>query len=112
MSHVKNLHFEVCYWSAIEYCIDNGLSKMEPGASGGDYKFARGFDPSIIHSTHFFSNPGLDNAVRQFIEMERLNNLESTEYLKLNSRVKNNNSNFTTTSYPKNKVGNGRSSSK
>lgn len=32
---VKNLHFEVCYWSAIEYCIDQGLNRMEPGAGGG-----------------------------------------------------------------------------
>ena len=32
---IKNLHFEVCYWSAIEYCIGNGLDKMEPGAGGG-----------------------------------------------------------------------------
>jgi predicted N-acyltransferase len=32
---VKNLHFETCYWAAIEYCIDNGLRRMEPGAGGG-----------------------------------------------------------------------------
>ena len=90
MDHVKNLHFEVCYWKAIEYCIENGLTKMEPGAGGGDYKFARGFDPALIHSTHFFTNPGLDNAVRQFVDMERLNNIESTEFLKLNSRISKN----------------------
>jgi predicted N-acyltransferase len=33
--HVKNLHFETCYWSAIDYCIQNGLKRMEPGAGGG-----------------------------------------------------------------------------
>jgi predicted N-acyltransferase len=32
---VKNLHFEVCYWSAIEYCIEHGLDRLEPGAGGG-----------------------------------------------------------------------------
>jgi predicted N-acyltransferase len=32
---VKNLHFEVCYWSAIEYCIEHKLDRMEPGAGGG-----------------------------------------------------------------------------
>ena len=32
---IKNLHFETCYWSAIEYCIKNGLKRMEPGAGGG-----------------------------------------------------------------------------
>jgi predicted N-acyltransferase len=36
---VKNLHFETCYWSAIEYCIDKGIHRMEPGAGGGDYKW-------------------------------------------------------------------------
>ena len=87
LREVKNLHFEVCYWSAIEYCIDEGLSRMEPGAGGGDYKFARGFDPVLIHSSHFFSHPGLSSAVKQYIEMERQNNVGSTEYLKARSRV-------------------------
>ncbi len=38
----KNLHFEVCYWSAIEYCIANNYRRIEPGAGGGDYKWGRG----------------------------------------------------------------------
>lgn len=87
LREVKNLHFEVCYWQAIEYCIENGLQKMEPGAGGGDYKFARGFDPALIHSVHFFANPGLDRAVRQFIDMERQSNVEATDHLKARSRV-------------------------
>ncbi len=37
----KNLHFEVCYWKAIEYCIQNGLKRMEPGAGGGGEHFYR-----------------------------------------------------------------------
>lgn len=41
-AEVKNLHFEVCYWSAIDYCIEHGFKRMEPGAGGGDYKWARG----------------------------------------------------------------------
>lgn len=36
---IKNLHFEVCYWSAIEYCINNGYKRMEPGAGGGGTYF-------------------------------------------------------------------------
>ena len=32
---IKNLHFETCYWSAIDYCIKNGIQRMEPGAGGG-----------------------------------------------------------------------------
>jgi predicted N-acyltransferase len=35
LEEVKNLHFETCYWSAIDYCIQNGLRRMEPGAGGG-----------------------------------------------------------------------------
>jgi predicted N-acyltransferase len=34
-NQVKNLHFETCYWSAIDFCIQNGLKRMEPGAGGG-----------------------------------------------------------------------------
>lgn len=50
---VNNLHFEVCYYKAIEYCIDNGIEYMEPGAGGGEFKFLRGFDPYIIRSVSF-----------------------------------------------------------
>jgi predicted N-acyltransferase len=84
---VKNLHFETCYWSAIEYCIDNGLKRMEPGAGGGDYKWARGFDPELIHSVHYISHPGLRRAVGEFLEFETENNVELTEYLTQKSAV-------------------------
>jgi predicted N-acyltransferase len=78
---VKNLHFEVCYWSAIDYCITHGLKRMEPGAGGGDYKWARGFDPALIHSVHYISHPGLRRAVGSFIDYETENNVELTQYL-------------------------------
>mmetsp|Transcript_44676 Transcript_44676/g.136279 ORF Transcript_44676/g.136279 Transcript_44676/m.136279 type:complete len:508 (-) Transcript_44676:310-1833(-) len=78
---VKNLHFETCYWSAIEHCIKAGLSKMEPGAGGGDYKWARGFDPALIHSAHYICHPGLRRAVSQFIDFETENNVEVSKYL-------------------------------
>lgn len=80
---VKNLHFETCYWAAIEYCIDNGLQRMEPGAGGGDYKWARGFDPALIHSVHYITNPGLRQAVSRFLKFETGDNLELQEYLRL-----------------------------
>jgi uncharacterized protein len=81
LEEVKNLHFETCYWSAIEYCIDHGLVRMEPGAGGGDYKWARGFDPVFVHSAHFIQHPGLRNAVRQFISYETSANLELRDFL-------------------------------
>lgn len=67
---IKNLHFEICYWSAIDYCIENGLARMEPGAGGADYKWARGFDPQFVHSVHYICNPLLRRAVSQFVESE------------------------------------------
>jgi predicted N-acyltransferase len=84
---IKNLHFEVCYWSAIDYCIKNGLQRMEPGAGGGDYKWARGFDPALIHSVHYICHPGLRRAVSQFLDYETENNVELTEYLLERSAV-------------------------
>ena len=78
---VKNLHFETCYWTAIEYCIENGLQRMEPGAGGGDYKWARGFDAALIHSVHYIESPGLRRAISQFVEYETENNLEVAKYL-------------------------------
>eukprot|EP00977_Amphora_coffeiformis_P006618 scaffold1428_cov159-Amphora_coffeaeformis.AAC.8 len=78
---IKNLHFETCYWSAIEYCIEKGIKRMEPGAGGGDYKWARGFDPALIHSVHYICHPGLRRAISQFVEYETENNVEVAEYL-------------------------------
>lgn len=39
LEEVKNLHFECCYWAALEYCIENGLRRMEPGAGGSGKKY-------------------------------------------------------------------------
>jgi predicted N-acyltransferase len=78
---INSLHFEVCYWSAIEYCIKNGLKRMEPGAGGGEYKWARGFDPAMIHSVHFITHPALRAAIQQFLDFETESLVDSTEYL-------------------------------
>lgn len=53
-----------------------------------DYKWARGFDPALIHSTHYICHPGLRRAVSQYLEYETENNVELTEYLSLKSAVK------------------------
>mmetsp|Transcript_8207 Transcript_8207/g.20424 ORF Transcript_8207/g.20424 Transcript_8207/m.20424 type:complete len:130 (-) Transcript_8207:1236-1625(-) len=78
---VKNLHFETCYWSAIEYCIAQGIKRMEPGAGGGDYKWARGFDPALIHSVHYIFDPDLRKAIAQYVEYETEDNLGVADYL-------------------------------
>lgn len=46
-----------------QFCIENGLDVMEPGAGGGDFKFLRGFDPAIVNSCHYCTHPGLRGAV-------------------------------------------------
>jgi uncharacterized protein len=84
---VKNLHFETCYWSAIDFCIKNGLERMEPGAGGGDYKWARGFDPALINSVHYICHPGLRRAISQFLENETESNVEMTKILMQRSVV-------------------------
>eukprot|EP00547_Thalassionema_nitzschioides_P009690 CAMPEP_0194222990 /NCGR_PEP_ID=MMETSP0156-20130528/34072_1 /TAXON_ID=33649 /ORGANISM="Thalassionema nitzschioides, Strain L26-B" /LENGTH=381 /DNA_ID=CAMNT_0038953971 /DNA_START=457 /DNA_END=1602 /DNA_ORIENTATION=+ len=94
---VKNLHFEICYWSTIDFCIQQGLRRIEPGAGGGDYKWARGFDPALIHSAHYICHPGLRRAVRQYLEYETDNNVELTEYLSSKSAVKNSKKNTNST---------------
>ncbi len=67
---VPYLHFNVCYYAAIEYCIDNGLARMEPGA-GGDFKQLRGFDPRPTRSMHYFAHTGLRDAVAGHLDRER-----------------------------------------
>jgi predicted N-acyltransferase len=64
------LHFNVCFYHSIDECIERGLAVFEPGA-GGQHKLVRGFEPSITHSVHHLAHPGLDRAVREFLERER-----------------------------------------
>ena len=63
-------HFEVCMYTPITWCIDHGVEVFEPGA-GGEHKFERGFEPTIMHSAHHIRHPGLDGAIRDFLAQER-----------------------------------------
>jgi uncharacterized protein len=67
---LKYLHFNVCYYAAIEHCIAERLSRFEPGA-GGEYKWLRGFDPALTRSAHFIAHPGLRKAVANSLARER-----------------------------------------
>jgi uncharacterized protein len=64
------LHFEVCYYQAIEYAIRNGLGRVEAGAQG-EHKLARGYLPSPTYSAHDIADPGLRRAVADYLERER-----------------------------------------
>jgi hypothetical protein len=64
------LHFNVCYYAAIEACIERGLSRFEAGA-GGDFKQLRGLDPRITTSMHFIQDERFRRALRSHLAQER-----------------------------------------
>jgi predicted N-acyltransferase len=67
---IRHLHFDVCYYAPIEWCIERGIQRFEPGA-GGDYKWLRGFDATPTFSLHRLSEPRLAHAVSSFLDRER-----------------------------------------
>lgn len=66
----RYLHFEACYYAAIEYCIENNLDRMEPGAGGGEFKYMRGFEPSVTMSMHYLEDNRLSDAVARYLRLE------------------------------------------
>jgi hypothetical protein len=72
------LHFNVCFYHAIEEAIARKLERFEPGA-GGEHKLVRGFEPSLTYSTHALTHPGLRRAVAEFLERERVVHRENAE---------------------------------
>ena len=68
---VPFLHFELCYYQAIEWACWNGLAEVQAGAQG-EHKLARGYEPVITRSAHFLPNPSFRDAVARFLEGERL----------------------------------------
>lgn len=66
---IPGLHFETCYYRAIEYCIASGIDRFESGAQG-DHKLARGFLPSPTHSAHWLKHPEFARAVAAFLDRE------------------------------------------
>lgn len=64
------LHFECCYYQAIEYAIQHGLKRVEAGAQGA-HKIARGYLPVVTYSAHFITHPGLRRAVEDYLTRER-----------------------------------------
>jgi predicted N-acyltransferase len=70
LGHYPFLHFEVCYYSAIEFAIERGLTTVEAGAQG-PHKIARGYLPVRTHSAHWISHPGLRDAIEDYLMHER-----------------------------------------
>lgn len=63
------LHFELCYYQGIEFCITNGLGKFEAGAQG-EHKLQRGFIPTLTYSYHSIQHPQFREAIAQFLQQE------------------------------------------
>jgi len=70
LEEVPYLHFELCYYQAIEWACRHGLARVEAGAQG-EHKLARGYEPVITRSAHFIPNPAFREAVARFIDAER-----------------------------------------
>lgn len=87
LQNARYLHFNVCYYAAIEHCISVGIARFEPGA-GGDYKFLRGFDAQPTYSLHFLAEPRLARAVARFLERERADAHAVIDHLRENSVLK------------------------
>jgi predicted N-acyltransferase len=64
------LHFELCYYQAIDLAIALRLDRVEAGAQGG-HKLARGYEPVRTNSAHFIAHPGFREAIADFLERER-----------------------------------------
>jgi predicted N-acyltransferase len=70
VEHQPFLHFEMCYYQAIDYAIRHKLQRVEAGAQG-DHKLARGYLPAKTYSVHYLADPALHRAVARFLERER-----------------------------------------
>ena len=75
------LHFELCYYQAIDWGIAHGLARVEAGAQG-EHKLARGYRPTTTHSAHWIADPGFRRAVADYLKRERreVARRESGEY--------------------------------
>jgi predicted N-acyltransferase len=67
---VPFLHFELCYYQAIDYAVAHGLKAVEAGAQG-EHKLARGYVPATTRSVHWIGHEGLRQAVDGFLRAER-----------------------------------------
>jgi predicted N-acyltransferase len=81
IDEVPFLHFELCYYRAIEWAIEHGLSSVQAGAQG-EHKIARGYEPVVTRSAHFIPNRSFREAVAEFVEAERTAVAAEIEWLR------------------------------
>jgi predicted N-acyltransferase len=70
IEHHPFLHFELCYYQAIQYAIEHKLARVEAGAQG-EHKISRGYLPCTTYSAHYIVNPSLRRAIEDFLKHER-----------------------------------------
>jgi predicted N-acyltransferase len=68
--HYKNLHFELCYYRGIEFCIEKKLKSFNPGTQG-EHKIQRGFEPILTHSYHWIKHPDFKVAIKNYCQQEQ-----------------------------------------
>jgi predicted N-acyltransferase len=78
---VPFLHFELCYYQAVEWACQHGLACVQAGAQG-EHKVARGYEPVITKSAHFVPNRSFRNAVAEFLKAEREGVATEVEWLR------------------------------
>lgn len=69
IEHHACLHFELCYYRAIDFAIAHGLARVEAGAQG-EHKLARGYLPTRTHSLHWVGDPGFADAIKKYLDAE------------------------------------------
>jgi hypothetical protein len=80
IEHHPCLHFEVCYYQAIDYAIEHGLARVEAGAQG-EHKLARGYMPVTTYSAHWIANAAFRTAIANYLDSEREHVAETVEAL-------------------------------
>ena len=83
-----SLHFETCYYQAIDYCIQSGLSRFEGGAQG-EHKLSRGFLPQITCSAHWMAESLLSDSITEFLDREKVHVAHYRDLLNEHSPYKN-----------------------
>lgn len=66
----NHLHFELCYYQGIEFCIENNIQCFNPGTQG-EHKIQRGFEPVLTHSYHWIKHQGFRSAIGEFCQQEQ-----------------------------------------
>ena len=80
LENLPHLHFEICYYSAIQYCIENGFTLCNAGVQGA-HKLSRGFLPEVCYSAHTFNNPQFAEAIRRYTVEESYDVEARQDYL-------------------------------